>query len=68
MGGCRWWRLRGAQGVLGIADVDTRAITRRLRETGCLNGVITTDASKTDEELIALTKVCGAPCVLAHLE
>jgi len=45
------------QNILAIADVDTRAITRRLRETGCLNGVITTDASKTDEELIALTKV-----------
>lgn len=33
------------QGVLGIADVDTRAITRRLRDTGALNGIITTDAS-----------------------
>lgn len=31
------------QGVLGIANVDTRAITRRLRESGCLNGIITTD-------------------------
>lgn len=27
-----------------------------LRETGCLNGVITTDASKSDEELVAMTK------------
>ena len=31
--------------VLGIAGVDTRAITRRLRVDGCLNGVVTTDAS-----------------------
>ena len=46
-----------AQGVMGIADVDTRAITRRLRQDGCLNGVITTDASLSDEELIARTRV-----------
>ncbi len=46
-----------AQGVMGIADVDTRAITRRLRQDGCLNGVITTDASLSDEELIAKTRV-----------
>lgn len=31
--------------VMGIAGVDTRAITRRLRVTGCLNGAITTDPS-----------------------
>ena len=30
---------------MGIAGVDTRAITRRLRVTGCLNGAICTDAS-----------------------
>eukprot|EP00878_Enallax_costatus_P001809 GHUV01001967.1.p1 GENE.GHUV01001967.1~~GHUV01001967.1.p1 ORF type:complete len:464 (+),score=105.30 GHUV01001967.1:62-1453(+) len=42
--------------VLGIANVDTRALTKVLRETGCLNGVITTDASKSDEELVAMTK------------
>ena len=44
------------QGVLGIADVDTRAITRALRTTGCLNGVITTDASIPDAELVERTK------------
>jgi carbamoyl-phosphate synthase small subunit len=44
------------QKVLGIADVDTRAITRRLRVTGCLNGVITTDQSISDEKLIEMTK------------
>jgi hypothetical protein len=27
-----------------------------LRETGCLNGVLTTDASKSVEELVAMTK------------
>ncbi len=45
---------------MGIADVDTRAITRRLRTNGCLNGVITTDDSLTDEELIAKTRVRAA--------
>lgn len=44
------------QKVMGIANVDTRAITRRLRVTGCLNGVITTDKSKSDEQLIEMTK------------
>jgi carbamoyl-phosphate synthase small subunit len=45
-----------AEKVLGIADVDTRAITRRLRVTGCLNGVICTDAGLPDAELVAMTK------------
>lgn len=44
------------QNVIGISEIDTRAITRRLRDTGCLNGIITTDASKTDEELVAMAK------------
>jgi carbamoyl-phosphate synthase small subunit len=41
---------------MGIANVDTRAITRRLRVTGCLNGVISTDPSKSDADLLAATK------------
>lgn len=40
----------------GIADVDTRAITRRLRDTGALNGIITTDMSTPAEELVQKTK------------
>ena len=44
------------QNVIGISEIDTRAITLRLRDTGCLNGVITTDATKTDDELIAMAK------------
>ena len=40
----------------GIADVDTRAITRRLRDTGALNGIITTDMSTPAEELVQQTK------------
>lgn len=42
-------------GVVGIDGMDTRAITRRLRVTGALNGVIsTTDFS--DESLVAKAK------------
>lgn len=44
------------QGVMGIAELDTRALTKKLRETGCLVGVISTDASKSDEELVAMAK------------
>ena len=36
----------------GIADVDTRAITLRLRDTGCLNAVITRNAKLSDSELV----------------
>lgn len=36
--------------------MDTRAITRRLRDTGALNGVITTDLSTPAEELVQQTK------------
>lgn len=38
--------------IMGIYDVDTRAITRRLRTDGSLTGVLSTDKSKTDEELL----------------
>ena len=33
----------GQYGIPGIADIDTRAITRRLRETGAQRAVITRD-------------------------
>ena len=44
------------QGVPGIAGVDTRALTLRLRETGCLNAVICADASVSDAELVERAK------------
>jgi carbamoyl-phosphate synthase small subunit len=44
------WRCAGdvagwlsGHGVIGIADIDTRALTRILREKGTMNGVISTD-------------------------
>ncbi len=41
-------------GVPGIAGIDTRALTRALRSGGVTSGVISTDASKTDAELVAI--------------
>ncbi|GLJ31374.1 hypothetical protein SUGI_0629600 [Cryptomeria japonica] len=42
--------------VMGIYDVDTRAITRRLREVGSLIGVLSTDSSKSDDELLIMAR------------
>ncbi len=41
------------QGVVGISEVDTRAITRRLRDKGSMKGVISTDEHLSDDELVA---------------
>ncbi|XP_071723932.1 carbamoyl phosphate synthase small chain, chloroplastic-like [Rutidosis leptorrhynchoides] len=42
--------------IMGIYDVDTRAITRRLRQDGSLIGVLSTEATKTDEELLKMSR------------
>jgi len=42
------------QGVLGIQGVDTRALTKALREEGCVPGAISDDAGLADAELAAL--------------
>ncbi|MGE0431390.1 MAG: glutamine-hydrolyzing carbamoyl-phosphate synthase small subunit [Planctomycetota bacterium] len=39
-------------GVVAIEDVDTRALTRHLRVRGVMRGVISTDASLSDADLI----------------
>src|SRR5688572_4008566 len=39
------------QGVIGIADIDTRALTRKLRTLGSLRGVISTEAGLSDADL-----------------
>ena len=44
------------QGLIGIAGVDTRGITMRVREKGALVGVVCGDASVTDDELLSMTK------------
>ncbi len=62
--------------VVGLTGIDTRALTRRLRVTGAMQGVICTDAAKTDAELVAAARsepsldgrnlaaqvACGQPC------
>ncbi|VFQ96109.1 unnamed protein product [Cuscuta campestris] len=45
-----------ARNIMGIYDVDTRAITRRLREDGSLIGVLTTEDHKTDAELLEMSR------------
>ncbi|KAK9285195.1 hypothetical protein L1049_024383 [Liquidambar formosana] len=42
--------------IMGIYDVDTRAITRRLRQDGSLIGVLSTEESRTDEELLEMSR------------
>jgi len=39
-------------GVPGIADLDTRALTRRLRTAGVMRGAMTDDASVSDADLV----------------
>jgi carbamoyl-phosphate synthase small subunit len=39
-------------GVLGLTGVDTRAITRRLRTTGVMQGIMTDRADLSDAELV----------------
>ena len=46
--------------VPGIAGVDTRALTRVLREQGAMKGIIV-DASVSDEDAIARAKVSEGP-------
>ncbi|KAL8152105.1 hypothetical protein V2J09_021913 [Rumex salicifolius] len=42
--------------IMGIYDVDTRAITRRLREDGSLIGVLSTEETKSDDELLQMSR------------
>lgn len=43
-------------GVTGIAGIDTRALTKILREKGTMNGMITTDARYSLEEVLPRLK------------
>ncbi|KAL1144691.1 hypothetical protein V6Z11_A11G248600 [Gossypium hirsutum] len=42
--------------IMGIYDVDTRAITRRLRQDGSLIGVLSTEQSRSDEVLLEMSR------------
>ena len=39
-------------GVLGIEGIDTRALVRTLRTAGVMRGVVSTDATKSDADLV----------------
>lgn len=43
-------------GILGIEGVDTRALVRLLRTSGAMNGVVSCDPSKDEDELITLAQ------------
>ena len=43
-------------GIPGISEVDTRQLTRRLREKGVLHAALCTDGSKSAAELLALAQ------------
>lgn len=45
-----------AAGVLGIADLDTRALTRHLRSAGVTTGVLTDDAGLSDADLVQMAR------------
>ena len=44
------------QDIPGIAGIDTRALTRILREKGTMNGMITTNLNYNREEILPLLK------------
>ncbi len=49
-----------AQNIVGIADVDTRSLTRKIREVGVMNAVITTEnAYEQKEELLKKIEGCS---------
>lgn len=43
-------------GVLGIADLDTRALTRHLRAAGVTTGVLTDDPEPSDADLVRIAR------------
>src|SRR5438045_375773 len=42
--------------VLGLSGIDTRALTRRLRSTGVMSGVLTDRADLSDADLIRMAR------------
>ncbi len=60
-----WSNYRGDQsldaylreaGILGIADLDTRALTRSLRSGGVVQGILTDRSDLTDTQLVEMAK------------
>jgi carbamoyl-phosphate synthase small subunit len=49
-----------SHGIVGISGIDTRALVRILRTSGAMNGVISTDPSLTDVELVARAQAAAS--------
>ena len=49
-----------AQKVVGLAGIDTRRLTRKLRGEGVMNGVIYTEGFEPDEQTLSLIHICRA--------
>ena len=45
-----------AHGVLGLAGIDTRSLTKELRTGGAMQGILTDRTDLTDEELVAMAR------------
>ncbi|MCZ6835271.1 MAG: glutamine-hydrolyzing carbamoyl-phosphate synthase small subunit [Planctomycetota bacterium] len=43
-------------GILGIEGIDTRALVRKLRLSGAMKGVISSDSERSDNELIEMAR------------
>ncbi|MDR0821500.1 MAG: carbamoyl phosphate synthase small subunit [Oscillospiraceae bacterium] len=43
-----------ACGVIGLCDIDTRSLTRVIRETGVMNGMLTTEDVNIDDALVQI--------------
>ena len=52
--GLSQWLAR--HGVPGLHEIDTRALVRRLRMTGSMNGVLCGDAARSNDELVQLAR------------
>lgn len=50
------WNFLKKNNISGIAGIDTRALTRRLREKGTMNGMITTDENYCLESILPKLK------------
>ncbi len=42
----------GRHGVPGISDIDTRALVRRIRDSGCQNAVLSTDPNEQEADVL----------------
>lgn len=55
-----------AQNVVGLYDIDTRALTRMIRESGVMNGVIVDDPAHADLEAIAGHRIENAVAAVSR--